>query len=313
MITRVVYFGSGNFGLATLDTLRRRQIIEVVAVVSQPDRLQGRKMTPAPTPTSMWANTNDLPLFRPVSLKNNEALAQQILNLKAELALVADFGMILPANWLKMFPRGGVNLHASILPKYRGASPIQSAIINGDRHSGISFMLMDAGIDTGSVLATFPIPLSPVVTAPELYDALASLAAEHAPDVIQSWLHGQLKEHPQPIDGVTLTKKICREDGHAQWDKAETICRQIRAYNPWPGVWTTWKGSPLKILQADFLTTNTSAVTGTVAWIKPELTWGIACRDGWLRPQQIQFSGRRPQAATEIPGSYPDWIGAQLI
>lgn len=313
MTTRLVFFGSGSFGLPSLDALRRTNLVEIVAVISQPDRLQGRAMKSEPTATSAWAVANQLPLFRPERIKNNLSLATEIRNLKPDMALVADFGMILPAEWLKIFPRGNINLHASLLPKYRGAAPIQTAILNGEPQSGVSFMLMDEGIDTGGVLASFPIPIGDSMTAPHLYADLAAAAARHAADILSAWLLNQISPQLQDSSQATLTKRIVRDDGHVRWDKAEIVCRQIRAYDPWPGAWTTWKGNALKILQATYQTASPMISLGTVSWMKPPQIWGIACADGWLIPQQIHFSGRKPQAAATVPGSYPDWIGAQLV
>lgn len=310
MKPRLVLFGTSLFGRPAFDALVTDGRWSVVAVVSPPARPVGRKQVLTDAPIAAWAKERRLPLFTPTSLKQPEA-DQRIDHIPADLYVVAAYGLILPPSVLQLSAHGALNIHASLLPTYRGASPVSAAILNGDQQTGITFMVMDAGLDTGPRLQQYTLDIKADDTRITLEQRLAELAANHVQGVVDGWLQGKLPSNPQPATGASNAPRLQRQDGRAVWDDATKVERAVRAYTPWPGVWTTWKGKELGILKAQAEATTLPQPPGTVVAYGQK--WAISCRSGCLVPELVQFSGRRPQPAASIPGSYPGFIGAVLV
>ncbi|MBI5466791.1 MAG: methionyl-tRNA formyltransferase [Candidatus Kerfeldbacteria bacterium] len=307
---RLVIFGSSAFGLPAFSVMAKHPAMEVVGVISQPDRPQGRHHELTPTPVSAWARESSLPLWQFPSLQES-AIQERLAALRPDIALVAAYGLILPSAVLSIPSRGCINIHGSLLPRHRGASPIAAAIAEGDAMAGISYMLMDAGVDTGPVIHKYALPLHADITHPELEQALSDLAGKTIQTAIDGWLDGTYVPVAQDNQLATRCSRLTKEDGRAHWDSGRRLSRLIRAYTPWPGVWTEWNGQAIKLLAATYEATTPTAKPGTVVQLE-QRRWGIMCGDGIIVPSLVQFPGKKPQPAATVPGSYPTFIGTQL-
>ncbi len=309
MKIRLVIFGTSPFGLPSFQALANDKRFVISAVVTQPARPVGRKQSLTASPVAAWSTALGYPVLTPASLKNSSAI-EQLKQYPSDVYIVAAYGLILPPAILARPARGALNIHGSLLPLYRGASPISAAILHGDHGTGVTMMLMDAGCDTGPILTQQPTAIEPTDTRLSLEQRLSTLAATEIIPTLTDWLSGAIKPRTQPKDGVSLAPRLNREAGRANWDQVAFLERQIRAYQPWPGVWTIWKNKEIKLLAASIDHQSVSAPPGTIVRLKT--AWGIACRDGILVPTLIQFAGRQAQPARTVPGSYPDFIGAVL-
>lgn len=223
---------------------------DVVAVYSQPPKPQGRGMKLMPSPVHQLAEKFDIPVFAPKSLRKSEA-QEEFKNLNADIAVVAAYGLILPKGILNAPRMGCVNIHASALPRWRGAAPIHRAILAGDQETGITFMQMDEGLDTGKMLKTYRTVLQPTTTTEELHDTLAKIGAQEINQLLDDLNKGKIMALPQPEDGVTYADKLKKEEGNIDLNNSPKveIDRKVRALNPWPGVWTQISGRRVKILK----------------------------------------------------------------
>ncbi len=217
----------------------------VVAVVTQPDRPKGRHLAISPPPVKVVAQKLGLPVMQPVKVRD---IVEDIRALRPDLIVVVAYGQILPKTILEIPPRGCINVHASLLPRWRGASPIQHAILAGDRQTGVTTMFMNERMDAGDIILQRAEPIRPDDTAGSLHDRLAALGAE----LLVETLAGNLPRHPQDESQATYARKLTKEDGRIDWSKpAIEIERQIRAMNPWPGAFTTLGDTPVKIWKAE--------------------------------------------------------------
>ncbi len=302
----VVFMGTPEFALPALRALIARH--EVTGVVTMPDRPAGRGRALHISPVKQLALEHGLPLLQARSLRRDEAFAD-LCRWRADVYVVAAFGQILPQRVLDIPPQGSLNIHASLLPRWRGAAPMQAAIRNGDSRSGVSIMLMEAGLDSGPILAQQTVPLAPDETAQSLHDRLAPLGAELLMAMLPDWLAGRMESQPQDETKVTLAPQLRKEDGLIDWAQpADSIERQVRAFTPWPGSFTAWDGRQLKILEA-------AVAAGTAA---PGLVVahgaGIAIGTGaaLLLPLRLQLAGRSAQARDTFLRGQRGIIGAQL-
>ncbi len=253
---RIVFMGTPDFSVPALEALAMSQH-EIVGVFCQPDRAKGRGNKMQVPPVKACALAHNLPVYQPNRLSSHE-LQKQIEELAPHLIIVIAYGKIIPSWLLDIPPLGCINMHASILPKYRGAAPIQWAILEGETETGITVMQMDEGMDTGDILKTFSLPILPNETAGELFDRLAKLSGEAIVPVVESLLEGELVPQKQDHEKATYTHKITKEMGHINWEKdGETICHQIRGLNPWPSAFTVIKNTRFKIHKAN-ISTNAS-------------------------------------------------------
>lgn len=305
---RFVFFGTSPFGIPCLEAFIANPNFELQAIVTQPDRPQNRGQAMQPTAIGTWAAKHQIALIKPEKLTPN--VIDEIKQYQADFFLIIAYGLILPPAVLGLTKRGCVNVHASLLPKYRGATPIPATLLNDDSETGISIMLMDEGIDTGPILAQFKVPLHGKETAPEVSTSLAALAGQHITETLTAWLAGTLQAQPQSPSSTPYAKRLQKIDGFADWSSGRMIERKIRALQPWPGVWTVWNEHVVKLLAASYIAGQPTERPGTV--VNHDREWGIACGDGWLIPSQVQFAGRKPQLAASVPGGYPGFIGSSM-
>jgi methionyl-tRNA formyltransferase len=256
---------------------------EVIAAYSQPPRPSGRGMKLTASPIQQLAEKNNIPVFTPTSLKKSDA-QEQFKNLNADVAVVAAYGLILPQIILDAPKFGCVNIHASILPRWRGAAPIHRAILAGDAETGITFMQMDAGLDTGAMLRVCKTPITNTTTVTALHDTLADIGAQEINSIITDLAAGKITPTPQPVDGVTYADKLKKEESIVDWAQpAAHIDRRVRALNPWPGVWAELFGKRVKILRTSLAPTENAIEQN--------------CSDGKIYLTELQPDGGKPMAA----------------
>lgn len=311
---RVIFMGTPEFATPSLRALVEaapRTGWQVVAVFTQPDRPAGRGRQMVSSPVKQMAMTFGLPVLQPTSLRKDPSAVEALRLLAPDLIVVAAYGLILPASVLEIPTFGCVNVHASLLPAYRGASPIAAAILDGLTQTGVTIMLMDEGLDTGPALRQAPQPICPDDTTATLSERLAQQGAELLVETLIDWLQGSVA----PIDQTLLPgepsscQQIKKEDGLIDWTKpAIYIERMTRAYTPWPTAYTYWKGEPFKILSATALEGKSSP--GRVERT-PEGP-AVGTGEGRLLLRTVQPAGKRPMEAHSFLNGAPDFIGATL-
>ncbi len=242
---RALFFGSPAFAVPCLDALH--EIAEVVAVFSQPDRPAGRGLALRAPAVKVRALELGLPVSQPTKVRT-AAFAEELRAHEADIAVVVAYGRILPKAVLDAPRRGCVNVHASLLPRWRGAAPIQWALATGDQETGVTLMQMDEGMDTGPILATRRTPIAPDETTPELAERLSDLGAQLLREELPRWVAGALAPMPQPPDGVTMAPLLTKEDGRLPWSRsARAVHDRVRAMKPWPGAFTDVDGEDRRI------------------------------------------------------------------
>ena len=300
---RLAFMGSPDFGVPALRALHGAGH-DIVAVYTQPPRPAGRGQHIARCPVHVAAEAWGLPVHHPVTLKRDPAAQAEFAALKLDAAVVAAYGLILPQAMLDAPRRGCLNIHASLLPRWRGAAPIQAALLAGDTESGVTIMQMDAGLDTGDMLLRRSVPIGPRGTAPELHDALAEAGAA----LILRALADRPRPEPQPTEGASYAPKLTRADGELIWTRSSAeLDRQVRALNPWPGTWCRMAGEVLKVLEAEPATWKTKGTPGTVL-----RGLEVACGEGALRLLRVQRPGRSAMAAEAYLRGAPVTAGTTL-
>ena len=303
---KLVFMGTPDFAVAILDSLLATGH-EVVAVYSQPPRPAGRGHKEQPSPVHAFAAARGLPVYTPLTLRDPAEQAA-FAALDAEVAVVAAYGLILPQAILDTPRHGCLNVHASLLPRWRGAAPIQRAILAGDKESGVTIMQMEAGLDTGPILLWQSLPLPPDATADWLHDSLADLGTGLIVEALDKLANGILVSEAQPEEGVVYAAKLRREEGRIDWTlPARQIERQIRALNPWPGVWFEAGGVRIKVLKAVL-----EPGTGTPGTLLDDQL-RIACGDGALRLLLVQRPGKAAMPAAEMLRGHPMPAGGVLV
>lgn len=302
--------GTPEFAVPTLLKLIETQ--EVVGVVTQPDRPAGRGQALRPSPVKAAAATHNLPLYQPKSLKAPETI-EPIREWNPDVIMVAAFGQILRPHLLNLPPHGCLNVHASLLPRWRGASPIHHAILAGDAETGITLMQMDVGLDTGPMYVQKGIPIHPDETAATLHDRLAELGAYMVGEYLDEILAGRLQPRPQDDMLMTYAPMIAKEAGQIAWDKtAVEIDRHIRAMTPWPGAFTFWDGQLVKILRARPQTIP-AVTTGKPGQVMPHDDGVmVLTRDGNLIIEQLQLAGKKVMEAREFVRGRSDFLTTRL-
>lgn len=296
---RVVFLGSGAFAVPILDELARMPGVQIVMVVTAPDRPAGRGGRLTPVPVAERCVIHGLPLFQPPRVRAAESVAA-IKAANAGLGVLADYGQIVPEQLLDVFPHGVLNVHPSLLPRHRGAAPIPAAILAGDRETGVTIIRMDAGLDTGPVVAATRWLLTGTETAPELQARAAEAGAALLRTTIPDWLAGALAAVPQSTDGATMSRPLSRSDGRLDPDMpAETLERQVRAYQPWPGSYVETLVGRLTVWRARAALGGPQVAPGDlVATSADELVFGTV--DGWLALEEVQLPGRRRMSTEEL-------------
>jgi len=301
---RVYYLASGALGIPALDVLAKSEKLELCGVGTQPDRPAGRRRQLQPTSVGAHADALGIPCQR-VPNVNDEAFLNGLADLRPDVVVVASFGQLLKARLIDLAPHGCLNLHASLLPRHRGASPLQAAILAGDAETGISFMRIDAGLDTGPVYDQARTPIQPAETAGELETRLAELGAAQLVQVLGKIVTGELTAEAQPTEGITVARKIHKRDGRIDWSlSAMEIARRIRAYNPWPRADTTLPASRrgacrLQITAAEPTEPELPGTPGTVLTVTKN-EWVVACGAAALRILRVVPEGKAEMSAADF-------------
>ncbi|MGH2522067.1 MAG: methionyl-tRNA formyltransferase [Anaerolineales bacterium] len=299
--------GTPAFAVPSLRALV--QAHTVVGVVTQPDRPAGRGQQVAESPVKQFARQAGLPVIQPQKLREPEAMAQ--LTARApDLIVVAAFGQILKPEVLNLPPHGCLNVHASLLPRHRGAAPIAAAILASDAETGVTIMKMDVGLDTGPTLASRAELIRPDDTALTLSERLSELGAALLVEVLPAYLAGSLIPQPQNDSLATYAPQLKKEDGHLDFTRpAAELARRVRAFTPWPGAFALWEGQPVKILRAAAVDGLTGQ-PGTV--VQQEGGVAVACGEGGLALLEVHPPGKRPMPAADFARGARGFIGATL-
>jgi len=309
---RIIFFGTAELACASLKALAACHAFHVLAVATQPDKPRGRELRLEPTPVKAAALALGLPVLQPLRARD-PAFIEQLRALQPDLMVVVAYGQILPQALLDIPRHGCLNVHTSILPRHRGAAPIQWAILSGDPETGVTIMRMDAGLDTGPILSIQKTPILPADNSQVLHDRLAVLGAELLLQTIPHYLRGEISPQPQG-EGATYARKIEKSDGAIQWsDPAQTLWLKIRAFTPWPGAFTfletdgrkrlikIWEAAPAQSVAAS---TQIQGVPGAVLHADRGGIL-IACGAGALRVTQLQPEGRKRMAAADFLAGHP--------
>jgi len=304
---RIVFFGTPSFALPTLRTLFEG-FDEVIAVVTQPDREKGRGRKVLFSPVKELALQHGLKPFQPEKAKE-EAFQEALKILQPDLIVVVAYGQILPKSILKIPKYGAVNVHASLLPKYRGAAPIAWAILKGEKVTGVTTMVMDEGMDTGDILLQAEIPIGDEETCESLHDRLASFGAQLLRETLEKMKSGNIRPLPQDHSKATYAPPLKKEDGHIVWKKeAKEIDRQVRGFNPWPGAFTQWGDQLLKIYKGEIKERTPTGKTGAVVWVGSDFIEVETGKDSY-RIKEVQLEGRKRMTIRDFLSGHPVSVG----
>ncbi len=307
---RVVFMGSPDFGVPTL--LWLASAYEIVGVVTQPDRPAGRGRQLVAPPVKQAAAGLGLTVFQPQRLREPSATGI-VRSWQPDVIVVAAFGQILRTDILQLPPHGCVNLHASLLPRHRGAAPIPAAILAGDKETGITLMRMEEGLDTGPILAQEKLTLTPDETSLSLGGKLAALAKHTAERHLPPYLAGALPARPQDEAQATYAPQLRKEDGRLDLaSSAQVLARRVRAYCPWPGTHLVWRGAPLKVMRASAVPHASGAVRRIGRVVRAGSGVVVVCGEGALQLLEVQLPGKRPTGIEAFLNGYPDFLEAVL-
>jgi len=289
---KLVFMGTPAFAIPPLAALQKEGY-NIVAVITQPDRKKGRGKKLLPPPVKEEALRLGISVYQPHDL-NVTSFIETLFSLAPDMVVTAAFGHLLKKKILTLPPLGCVNLHASLLPKYRGASPVSRAILNGETVTGVSTMLMDEGMDTGPVLQNAAIPVQPDDTAESLTARLSLVGASLLVETLAKWTEGSMTPVPQEDSQATYAPPLTKKDGRIDWLRpAERIERQVRAMIPWPGAFTDMAGKGLKIFKAEVIRNSVPGVPGVS--IVTDKTWLVATGEGALSLLEVQLEGKKRQ------------------
>lgn len=323
---RVIFMGTSAFAERILSALIHGKY-NITSVYTQPDKKVGRKQTLQKSPTRITAEKNGLLVFTPNRL--DASVVSEIKKQKPDIIIVAAYGKILPETVLDLPKFGAINVHASLLPKYRGASPIQNAILNGETETGSTIMLMDKGIDTGDILSQRPVQIEKDEISFELSKKLAEVSAELLRETIPLWIEKKITPQKQDDSKASLCRMISREDGRIDWnDTARHIHNRFRAFQPWPGIFSVWKrhGKILRVklnkislpaslceaLQAGLpdKKNEVAKIAGEIIKIGEKI--GVATSHGFVILEAVQLEGKPETKIEAFLNGYPDFIGSVL-
>ncbi len=312
-MARVVFMGSHAFAVPTLDALAREH--DILAVFTQPDKPAGRGRKLTRVPAASWAEEHGVPIQQSRSLRGDPAAIDALRALRPDVIAVVAYGLILPQAVLDIPARGCLNVHASLLPKYRGAAPIPAAILAGDAETGVTIIRMDAGVDTGPMLAQAREPMRADDTTLTLGARLAELGARLMVETLPKVLRGEITPIPQDGARASPSPKIEKEDGRIDWSRpAIAIDRAVRAYTPWPGATSTWQGLPLKIVRAAATGQLAAAPLhgiGQVIRLEPDRI-GVVTGHAVLELLEVQLAGKRALPIAEFVRGQPKFVGSVL-
>ncbi|OJS98713.1 methionyl-tRNA formyltransferase [Marinobacter nauticus] len=295
---RIVFAGTPDFAATALKALLEAGY-NLVGVYSQPDRPAGRGRKLMPSPVKQVALDAGIPVFQPVSLKPEDA-QQELAALKPDVMIVAAYGLILPKAVLDIPTHGCLNIHASLLPRWRGAAPIQRAIAAGDAETGITIMQMDEGLDTGDMLLKTSTPIHADDTGGSLHDRLADMGGKAIVEALVQLANSELAPEPQNDADANYAHKLSKEEGHIDWSRsAIEIERLIRAFNPWPGIFTDLGEQRIRLHQASALDQSSDKLPGTVISREREGV-EVACGTGTLKVTSVQLPGSKAQSISDL-------------
>ena len=307
---KVIFAGTPDFAAAALKAIAAAGF-EIPLVLTQPDRPKGRGMQLAPSPVKQAALELGLRVAQPEKLRNNAEALQMLKEVEADVMVVAAYGLILPQDVLDTPKHGCLNIHASLLPRWRGAAPIQRAIEAGDAETGVCIMQMDTGLDTGDVVSEHRYAIQPTDTTNEVHDALMNLgAAAIVADLQQLKTEGRLKSVKQPEEGVTYAQKLSKEEARIDWNEsAAVIERKIRAFNPVPAAWVEYQGKPMKIWRAEVVAQQGRA--GEVLSCSAD-GLVVACGENALKITELQPSGSKRMPIAAFAAGHKIEVGTVL-
>ena len=333
---KIIFLGTPEFGAIILEKLIENNY-KPVLVITAPDKPVGREQILTPPPVKITAQKYKIPILQPDKILEEGArrrregggsgvVKSEIQNSKPDLIIVAAYGQILPKEILDIPKKGSLNIHPSLLPKYRGASPIQYAILNGDKKTGVTIILMDEKMDRGSILNQRALEIEEDETATTLYQKLANLGAGLLMETIPKWMQEMIKPHPQDDAQATYTKILTREDGRINWKKtAQDLEQEIRAFDYWPGSFTFWQKRDGTMVRIKILKARVLKSTGGITYpigktlVAPQNEICIQCRKGFLGGggdflviERLQLEGKKEMVSEEFLRGHPDFIGTIL-
>lgn len=307
---KVIFMGTPDFSVGTLAALVEAGH-EVVLAVTQPDKPKGRGKEMQYTPVKEYALEKGIPVYQPEKVRRPECI-EELKKYQADVCVVIAFGQILPKEILEMTLYGCINVHASLLPKYRGAAPIQWAIINGESISGVTTMQMDEGLDTGDMLEKVEVPLGEKITGGELHDLLAEAGAKLCVQTLEKLEKGKLKPEKQGETPTAYARMLDKKLGNIDWTRpAVEIERLIRGLNPWPSAYTTWNEKTMKIWDADVVDEEKTAEPGTIIEVTKQ-TFSVQTGEGALRINELQIPGKKKMSADAFLRGYQVKTGEKL-
>ena len=314
MKTRVLFMGTAEIAVPSLQALLRHESVELVAVVTQPDRPQGRKLQLKPSAVKAAALAAELPVLQPERVRTADSL-DQVRGLKPDLIVVMAYGQILPQSLLEIPRFECLNLHTSVLPKYRGAAPIQWALLNGDVETGVTLMRMDAGMDTGPIIAIRRTVITPEDTGESLYQRLSELAAQLLIESLPGWLSGTLLAMPQPTEGACHARKIEKLDGWLDWTlPSRVLANKVRGLVPWPGAFFYRGGVERAVIKVWESRPETETFGGEPGEVLSADCGGVVvrCGEGALRVLSLQREGGKRLGVREFLAGNPMARGEKL-
>lgn len=304
MSIRIVFMGSPDFSLPSLRSLA--QTYQVIGVVTQPDRASGRGRELKAPPVKLLAQELNIPVIQPQKLREPEA-KQQLQAWSPDLIVVAAFGQILKKDVLDMPRYGCINIHASLLPRWRGAAPINAAVLAGDEETGVTIMKMDVGLDTGPMLGMKSIRIKPDDTAGSLFEALSTLGADLLIETLPAYMDGKLTPQPQPEEGVTYAPMLKKENGLLDFNQpAVDLERRVRAMNPWPGAWFEWNGAMFKVHKAHV---GQGKAGAGKRWVEQDQP-AVGAGGGVLILDEVQPPGKKPMSGKSFLAGARNWDSA---
>ncbi len=307
---RIVFFGTPDFSVPTLKGLLEGPD-QVVGVVTQPDRRKGRGQKVFPSPVKEVASERDVQIFQPERVRE-EVFQQQLRELRPDLFVVVAYGQILPKGLLEIPGHGSVNVHASLLPRYRGAAPIAWAILRGEEVTGVTTMMMDPGMDTGDILLQAETPIGEKETFATLHDRLALLGARLLSDTVAGLKTGSVSPKPQDSSKATYAPILKKEDGHIDWSNdAVYIDRLVRAFNPWPGAFSLWEERLLRIYAGEIRRREPEGKPGTLVWVGSDFLEVKTGKNTFLI-REVQLEGGKRMIIRDFLLGHPLSVGTLL-
>jgi len=309
---KIIFFGTSNVALPVLELLHQHH--DIAAVVTMPDAKSGRKQELAESPVGVLATEMELKLLKPESVKGNDLFRLELQNMQADIFVVVSYGKILPMDIISMPRYGTVNLHFSLLPKYRGSSPIQAALLNGDAQTGITIFLLDQQVDHGPILAQESVVIEPDDNFITLGDRLARISAKLLLNTLPNFVEGKIPATPQEDSEASHTNIITKQDGKIDWNKTSVeLSNQFRAFYPWPGMWTMWNGKMLKITgcslgDLSFSGQSDPSLSGTVM----EGCLVVCGQNTFLQINSLQLEGKTETGILDFLNGYKEFIGSRL-